>query len=163
MDLEKILNEHEKFQKQIKQWRKRSYNDAVISCIAEIVEFNEEIGYYAHDTWKKKEYSREKMLEELVDVLFFFFELLEIKKVSKKVIAKLSKAIKDKYFFDEVLSMDNNLFLQLILKLIFLEYEEFLKIFFKIAKIYNVKLDEVEEVFYKKLEKNYKRISSEWR
>ncbi|MDY5795475.1 MAG: dUTP diphosphatase [Fusobacterium gastrosuis] len=46
-----------------------------LSLIAEIIEFNEETEH-SHKTWKTKEYNKEKELEELTDIYFFYAQLI---------------------------------------------------------------------------------------
>lgn len=55
--------------------RPRTLEDITMSFIAECVEFNEET-MFSHKTWKTKEYDREKELEELTDLFFFFAQMV---------------------------------------------------------------------------------------
>lgn len=45
--------------------------------IAEIIEFNEETEN-THKVWKQKEFNKEKMIEESVDVLFFYLQMCNL-------------------------------------------------------------------------------------
>ena len=58
--------------------RERTEEDIKLSLIAELIELNEETKY-SHKTWKTKEYNRDKELEELTDVYFFFAQLINYK------------------------------------------------------------------------------------
>jgi len=55
--------------------RPRTFDDIKMSLIAECVEFNEET-IFSHKTWKTKPYSKDKELEELTDIYFFFADIL---------------------------------------------------------------------------------------
>lgn len=68
---EDILNLQKHLDESIHSVRFRTLRDIELSMVAEIIEFNEETKY-SHKTWKTKEYNREKELEELTDVWFFF-------------------------------------------------------------------------------------------
>ena len=68
-----------------------------MSLVAECVEFNEET-MLSHKTWKTKEYCRDKELEELTDIYFFFAQLVNYLDDNK------NKALKEAA--DEVLLMD---------------------------------------------------------
>ena len=58
----------------------RTEQQILLSMVAEVIEFNEELEC-SHKTWKtKKHYSLEKQKEELVDVIFFFLQLINHKK-----------------------------------------------------------------------------------
>ena len=53
--------------------RKRNDMDILSALDDEFQEWQKELPYeYNFKTWKQKEYSREKELEEFVDILFFF-------------------------------------------------------------------------------------------
>lgn len=55
--------------------RERSLSDILFAIDDEFQEWLKELPYeYNFKTWKQKEYSREKELEELTDVLFFFLQ-----------------------------------------------------------------------------------------
>lgn len=57
--------------------RRRNYNKMVKSMIAEIIEFNEETEN-THKTWKQKEFDREKMVVESVDICFFYLQICNL-------------------------------------------------------------------------------------
>lgn len=65
--------------KRMNNTRERTEEDIKLSLIAELIELNEETKY-SHKTWKTKEYNRDKELEELTDVYFFFAQLINNKK-----------------------------------------------------------------------------------
>ncbi|EAA25238.1 hypothetical protein [Fusobacterium vincentii ATCC 49256] len=69
LSLQKYLDDN------INNIRTRTFEDIKMSLIAECVEFNEET-MFSHKTWKTKEYRRDKELEELTDVYFFFAQLI---------------------------------------------------------------------------------------
>lgn len=165
MDLLKMLKDHKELQDNIKQLRTRNVYDSVISCIAEIIEFNEELGYYSHKTWKQKESTFTQRIEEFVDILFFFFECLELQNFTESKLQKLNEDFNKKLnaIYSEQFLLEQSSFFRLIHNLIMFNYLEFLTAYFKIANIYGFSPEYITEEFYKKLEKNYKRIGKEWR
>lgn len=70
-----ILLLQKKLDANINNIRTRTYEDIKMSLVAECVEFNEET-MLSHKTWKTKEYCRDKELEELTDIYFFFAQLV---------------------------------------------------------------------------------------
>lgn len=70
-----ILMLQQYLDKNIHSSRERTLEDMTMSFIAECVEFNEETKF-SHKTWKTKEYDREKELEELTDIFFFFAQMI---------------------------------------------------------------------------------------
>ena len=74
-NLKNILSLQKHLDDNINNIRTRTFEDIKMSLIAECVEFNEET-MFSHKTWKTKEYHRDKELEELTDVYFFFAQLI---------------------------------------------------------------------------------------
>ena len=74
-NFEDILKLQKRLDESIHSSRERTEEDIKLSLIAELIELNEETKY-SHKTWKTKEYNREKELEELTDVYFFFAQLI---------------------------------------------------------------------------------------
>ena len=77
-NFEDILNLQKYLDESIHSSRERTLEDIKLSLIAELIELNEETKY-SHKTWKTKEYDRDKELEELTDVYFFFAQLINYK------------------------------------------------------------------------------------
>ena len=75
---EDIINLQKHLDENLNNVRERTLEDIKLSLIAELIEFNEETKY-SHMTWKTKEYDRDKELEELTDVYFFFAQLINYK------------------------------------------------------------------------------------
>jgi dimeric dUTPase (all-alpha-NTP-PPase superfamily) len=78
MSLERVLQRQQILSDKIacRFTTKRTKNDIMTSLIAECIEFNEETDF-THKSWVKKDTnSREKQLEELVDILFFIAEYI---------------------------------------------------------------------------------------
>lgn len=73
-----ILDLQKELDKNLNNVRERTLEDIKLSLIAELIELNEETKY-SHKTWKTKEYNRDKELEELTDVYFFFAQLINYK------------------------------------------------------------------------------------
>lgn len=70
-NFEDILKLQKHLDESLNNIRERTLEDIKLSLIAELIELNEETKY-SHKTWKTKEYNRDKELEELTDVYFFF-------------------------------------------------------------------------------------------
>ena len=73
-----ILDLQKELDKNLNNVRERTEEDIKLSLIAELIELNEETKY-SHKTWKTKEYNRDKELEELTDIYFFFAQLINNK------------------------------------------------------------------------------------
>lgn len=76
LELQRVLDENiEKSRSNGFVPRKRSLLDILLAIDDEFQEWLKELPYELNfKTWKQKEYSREKELEELTDVLFFFLQ-----------------------------------------------------------------------------------------
>lgn len=61
----------------------RNYRIIVKSMIAKIIEFNEETKN-THKTWQQKEFDKNKAIEESVDILFFYLQLVNLVKKQTK-------------------------------------------------------------------------------
>ncbi|MGL5050878.1 MAG: dUTP diphosphatase [Fusobacteriaceae bacterium] len=61
--------------------RAREESHIVRSLIAEVIELDEELEDLTHKTWKKKEFDKSKVLEELTDVFFFLVQWINYKKL----------------------------------------------------------------------------------
>lgn len=70
-----ILKLQRHLDKNMHNVRERNLRDIKMSIIAECIEFNEET-LESHKTWKSKEYNKEKELEELTDIYFFYAQLI---------------------------------------------------------------------------------------
>lgn len=70
-----ILKLQRHLDKNMHNVRERNLRDIKMSIIAECVEFNEETKE-SHKTWKSKAYDRDKELEELTDIYFFFAQMI---------------------------------------------------------------------------------------
>lgn len=70
-----ILKLQRHLDKNMHNVRERNLRDIKMSIIAECVEFNEETKE-SHKTWKTKEYNKEKELEELTDIYFFYAQMI---------------------------------------------------------------------------------------
>ena len=94
-----ILSLQQKLDDSINSIRTRTYEDIKMSLVAECVEFNEET-IFSHKTWKTKEYSKDKELEELTDIYFFFAQLINYLDDNKNEALKVwvFKALKTERF-----------------------------------------------------------------
>lgn len=155
--VKKMLEAQKELQEMIPQVRERNKIDIKMSFLAELIECNEE-SKTSHKTWKKKEYDRAKHLEEYVDCFFFYFELLN-KEKNFVVTSRLEEVFKD---FDSLVFNKYTVVPSIIL---YLHEDDLMGLFMCLCALgdcYGFTNDEVEEMFYKKLEKNKKRIGKEW-
>ncbi|ATV35931.1 dUTP diphosphatase [Fusobacterium pseudoperiodonticum] len=153
-----ILSLQKHLDNNINNVRDRTFEDIQMSLIAECVEFNEET-MLSHKTWKVKPYNKEKELEELTDIYFFFAQLLnylddEKNKELKYVIC---------YSFDEQYISTNEPHL---LKFIHYVYTEKLAIAMDelnaITYQHNYTTQNILDCYWEKWQKNMKRIGKEW-
>lgn len=72
-----MLQMQKELQADMKQFRERDLADERASAIAECIELMEELPLEDnHKTWKEKEFSREKLEKEFIDILFFIAQYL---------------------------------------------------------------------------------------
>ena len=97
-NFEDILNLQKYQDKKIKSNKPRLLEHIKKSLIAECIEFDEETKD-SHKTWKPHIYSKEKELEELVDIWFFMAQLVNyaesIGHISTQEVTRLGNFFKD--------------------------------------------------------------------
>lgn len=133
--------------------RERTLTEIKLSLIAELIEFNEETGD-SHKTWKSKEWSREKELEELTDVYFFFAQLVN-------VFPYITDSCNN-YFEDFSCTGRDSGFLGLINLISESAYVSFFLSLMKLTKCYGYTKDDVLKTYWNKWQKNMLRIGKEW-
>ena len=166
--------------------RERNWTDMKLSLLDEFMEWLKELPQEINfKTWKQKTYNREKELEEYVDCLFFFLQLIN------SIIAGMEKEIKENGYYNlkedlkdfKELSLVSNLSYNEFFNLSNEEYkyqlEEKIEWFIKylfwydgIMDTYYVWLDisslrgfskqEILDTYYKKWKKNMERINKDW-
>lgn len=152
LSLQKYLDDN------INNIRTRTFEDIKMSLIAECVEFNEET-MFSHKTWKTKEYRRDKELEELTDVYFFFAQLINYLDDDK------NEALKEAIYFsfeEKYIHTDE----PDILRFIHYVYTDKLAIamdeLIAITYQYNYTTDNILNSYWVKWKKNMRRIGKEW-
>ena len=137
--------------------RERTEEDIKLSLIAELIELNEETKY-SHKTWKTKEYNRDKELEELTDVYFFFAQLINNKKGDGR--------FKKEYYCREFELFPGYYAGSHFTRLIYNLVDNNLSWFFGGLLTCSVKLgytkDDILNCYWEKWQKNMKRIGKEW-
>ena len=152
LSLQKYLDDN------INNIRTRTFEDIKMSLIAECVEFNEET-MFSHKTWKTKEYRRDKELEELTDVYFFFAQLINYLDDDKNEALKeaICFSFEEKYIHTD----EPN-----ILRFIHYVYTDKLAIamdeLIAITYQYSYTTDNILNSYWEKWQKNMKRIGNEW-
>ena len=152
-------------EKNIRNNRRRTKSDILMSLIAEVVEFNEET-LHSHKTWKEKRYSKDKELEELTDIFFFVCQYFnyhntkgkELENEMKKASDIFDKFIgvpdvpqknKDLIYFIDCFTTNN-----LILAMRYLV---------RIVLAHGYLKSDILNTYWTKWQKNMDRIGKEWR
>ena len=152
LSLQKYLDDN------IKNIRPRTLKDIQKSLIAECIEFDEET-MFSHKTWKPKEYRRDKELEELTDVYFFFAQLINYLDDDKNEALKeaICFSFEEKYIHTDEPD---------ILRFIHYVYTDKLAIamdeLIAITYQYNYTTDNILNSYWVKWKKNMRRIGKEW-
>ena len=153
-----ILKLQEHLDSKINSVRDRTFEDIQMSLIAECVEFNEET-ILSHKTWKVKPYNKEKELEELTDIYFFFAQLINYLDDDKNEALKeaICFSFEEKYIHTDEPD---------ILRFIHYVYTDKLAIaideLIAITYQYNYTTDNILNSYWVKWKKNMKRIGKEW-
>ena len=163
LELQRILDENiEKNRKNGFVPRKRNVLDILLAIDDEFQEWLRELPKeYNFKTWKQKLYSREKELEELTDVLFFFLQYVnhtmaedEFEELFDEFDSfeynTLSEAIFDlkRYLYSNSYEID--------------ELDRAFDVYLGIVKKRGFTRDELLETYWKKWQKNMTRINKDW-
>ena len=156
-NFEDILKLQKHLDESIHSSRERTLEDIKLSLIAELIELNEETKY-SHKTWKTKEYDRDKELEELTDVYFFFAQLINYK--SRDGRFEKECYCREFEFFPDYYA--GSYFTRLIYNLIDNNFNWFFGgLLTCSAKLGYTKVD-ILNCYWEKWQKNMKRIVKEW-
>ena len=142
--------------------RERNETDILLALDEEFQEWLKELpNKYNFKTWKQKEYSREKELEELTDVLFFFLQYVnhtmdedEFEELFDEFdsfeYTTLSEAIFDlkRYLYSNSYEID--------------ELDRAFDVYLGIIKKRGFTRDDLLETYWKKWQKNMTRINKDW-
>ncbi|MGL5049708.1 MAG: dUTP diphosphatase [Fusobacteriaceae bacterium] len=134
-------------------YKERTLEKIKFSIIAEIIEFQEELEE-THKTWKKKEFSRNKQLEEFVDIFFFVLQAMRVHESPR--INYYSIAYASELKVNTILSV-------MIIDTISNKFDTLLESYLSIAKTMNFSIKEIEEEYMRKFDINMERVSNEWR
>ena len=77
MDFKLIQEKQKELDSKINNHRERNTQDALISFIAEVIEWQETMPS-SHKTWKHSVYTRAEQLEEYTDMLFFLTQMYNL-------------------------------------------------------------------------------------
>lgn len=77
IDFKLIQEKQKELDSKIKNHRERNTQDALISFIAEVIEWQETMPS-SHKTWKHSVYTRAEQLEEYTDMLFFLTQMYNL-------------------------------------------------------------------------------------
>lgn len=142
--------------------RKRNVLDILLAIDDEVQEWLRELPQeYNFKTWKQKLYSREKELEELTDVLFFFLQYVNHTMVEDEFeelfdefdsfeYSTLCEAIFDlkRYLYSNSYEID--------------ELDRAFDVYLGIVKKRGFTRDELLETYWEKWQKNMTRINKDW-
>lgn len=142
--------------------RFRTLTDIKLSLIAETIEFNEETPE-SHKTWKTKEYSKEKELEELTDIWFFLAQMVNFKLENSDSFVETKNEVVKR--FDEGINLKSdpcadieNLISNALYGNVLLIVENLLVISYN----YGYTKNNILKTYWEKWQKNMQRIGKEW-
>lgn len=136
----------------------RTEQQILLSMVAEVIEFNEELEC-SHKTWKTKiNHSIEKQKEEIVDVLFFYLQLINYKKREKGTY-KIDSYCRlfDTIDNDKIFSVTNHndSLLELIYNVTFSDCYSIGYNIIANINYFEISQDELYELYFKKWNENY--------
>ena len=156
-NFEDILKLQKRLDESIHSSRERTEEDIKLSLIAELIELNEETKY-SHKTWKTKEYNREKELEELTDVYFFFAQLINYRNRDGR--------FEIEYYCREFELFPNYYADSYFTRLIYNLLDNSFRWFFGGLLTCSAKLgytkEDILKTYWNKWQKNMQRIGKEW-
>ena len=156
-NFEDILKLQKRLDESIHSSRERTEEDIKLSLIAEVIELNEETKY-SHKTWKTKEYNREKELEELTDVYFFFAQLINYRNRDGR--------FEIEYYCREFELFPNYYADSYFTRLIYNLLDNSFRWFFGGLLTCSAKLgytkEDILKTYWNKWQKNMQRIGKEW-
>ena len=175
LELQRVLDEEiEKTRNNGFVPRERSELDILLSIDDEFQEWLRELPYEDNfKTWKQKEYSGEKELEELTDVLFFLLQytLSFIKKEKQhkydfSTIEKYMNKINYPFMFYDYFGESPNLELAIKffkIKIWINNYiDELFTAYFLIVNLRGVSKEKLLNTYWEKWQKNMTRINKDW-
>lgn len=160
IELQKVLDNKIELSNKLKgTYTERDIRHIIISLIAELIEFNEELEC-SHKTWKKKEYyNTGKQREELIDCLFFYCQLLIIDKVDTSGLDFILSGFENDLKVDINKEYDSNfLVLECINYANNLDYKKFLYSYLSLAKKLGLNKNSLLDLYFNKWSENLKRI-----
>lgn len=153
--------------------RSREELDILLSVDDEIQEWCRELPSELNfKTWKQKEYNREKELEELTDILFFFLQYFNYHWM---ILERLGNEVDRNYFNDKLVELTTTFDKPLQVgckfktKLYSLKHciwsdkmAEAFKVYLDIALTRGFNTNDLLETYWEKWQTNMKRINEDW-
>lgn len=144
--------------------RERNEMDIIFSIDDEIQEWLKELPNELNfKTWKQKEYSREKELEELTDILFFILQLANYKEYFKAEFSDDFKiAWEHKSYYSEIET--RNIFVRELKNDLYFEQFKIyiMRDYIHICSIRNFTKQDILDKYFEKWQKNMERINKDW-
>ena len=157
LELQKYLDEN------LNNVRPRCLRDIKMSLIAECIEFNEETKE-SHKTWKTKEYNKQKELEELTDIYFFFAQMINFNEDTVNNYARIKHLVAVDFNSWQIKDYGSqalptlNLISNIINESVLYAIDDLMEMTQKLG--YNK--DDILNCYWEKWQKNMKRIGKEW-
>lgn len=160
---EDILKLQKHLDKNLNNVRPRCLKDIKMSLIAECVEFNEETKE-SHKTWKTKEYDKNKELEELTDIFFFYAQLINFNDDTVNNYGRIKHLVAvdfdnwaNKVYGSQILPT-LNLISNIINDSVLYAIDDLIEISQKL----NYSKNDILNCYWEKWQKNMQRIGKEW-
>lgn len=163
---EDILNLQKHLDESIHSARPRTLRDIKLSLIAECVEFNEETPQ-SHKTWKTKEYNKDRELEELTDIFFFYAQLINFNIDNDDTVDNYDRikrlaAVDFDNWANKIYITLSLPILNLISNIIDDRVLHAIDDLIEISKKLNYTKDDILNCYWEKWQKNMSRIGKEW-
>lgn len=138
--------------------RKRCELDILLALDDEVQEWAKELPQEENfKTWKQKQYNRDKELEEYVDIMFFYLQLINAKNEQGRFYGNLN---------DDFNSFEHNpdgalrSYLYILKNSLWgADYEKFLQVYIKIAKLRGFSKNDIMDKYWEKLVYNLGRLN----
>lgn len=141
---------------------KRTPKKIMKSAIAECIEFDEETEW-THKTWKEKKepVSDKKILEELVDILFFIAQYANTQEILKQLALSIYKRYTEKEYLEEFEDVEDGL-LKLMEAFSRVSMPCFLPLYIRFYRTLGYMDHEILNEYKRKWEINLGRVKGDW-
>lgn len=172
-----MLNKQNELQKEITHRRKPLEDDIKLNLIKELIEFEEHLGDIRSETWKEcKLFDVDKAREELIDVWFFYLQLINFKNEMEgptKIFEKYTMNLVEESFRDgmESIGYGYKMNMEYLIRDIYTCEHDYIpyeaaECIGNLFRQLGCDMDMFKDMFYKKLDKNFKRarkqLQSTW-